>query len=507
MTAATDDEVIRQVVLGLVEEIEILSADFNEQVRQVVEAARDAELPVDVAERLYTRIVRVLRRARGVDDGEDVADEVRRLLAASRTDHESEEQGHWGTVNLVERNGLRPHLVRPVPTFNNLPVAMWEGYADVMELGLWQGNLRVELHVAEFRDRNQGREPDDDELLHLMYGELFLPSQKKKDPFAIVPLAKSIARKGVERPPILTSDGEPKDGNRRIAASRFVLEKKDFSQEEKERARWVKVWVAPPGTTQDQFDAVVVALNFEDDLKQTWPEYVKARMVVGEYRSARDNVRGKFTASQETALKRNVADQFSITVAAVTRYLRMVQWAEDFESYHVDERHRDAAEVRYKADDIFQWFYEIQAGRDADKITNQLDEDDDLRRMVYDLMFDVMDAGTQVRGLWKIVADPEAMQQLQNAYERLQAQDKNGALELVKEAVITADRNTATRKKIGFESFLLSCVDRLGGAPPDNWHQLNNKLLKDLRRVFYASIGTIDAELITRGEKAPPTDE
>jgi hypothetical protein len=378
---------------------------------------------------------------------------------------------------------------------------MWEGYVDVMTLDLWKDNHRIELEVAEFCDRHH-REPNHDELLQLMQGLLSLPSLKKKDPFNIEILAKSIARKGVERPPIVTSEREPKDGNRRIAASKYVVNGKTFTAEEKERARWIRAWVAPPDTTEDQFDSIIVALNFEDDLKEKWPEFVKARLVVGEYRKARNDVRGNFTAANERDLRRRIAEQFAITTSAVTRYLRMVQWAEDFESYHVEERGREASAVRYRADDIFQWFYEIQAGKSADKITTQLDEDEELRRIVYDLMFEVMDAGTQVRSLWKIVADPQAMKQLELAHDQLEQQDKDGALALVKEAVTTADRNTATRKKIGFESFLRNCVERLGAAPPDNWRTLDSKLLKDLERVFVASNGVIEAELVARGERA-----
>jgi len=255
-----------------------------------------------------------------------------------------------------------------------------------------------------------------------------------------------------------------------------------------------------------RFEAIIVALNFEDDLKEKWPEFVKARLVVNEYRQQRNNVRGSFNANQDRALRKSVADQFAITAPAVTRYLRMVQWAEDFESYHVAERGRDKSAVRYKADEIFQWFYEIQAGKSADKITTQMDEDEDLRKIVYDLMFEVMDAGTQVRSLWKIVADPEAMKHLETAHEQMERSDKDGALALVKEAVTTADRNTATRKRIGFESFLRTCVERLGAAPPDNWRTLDAKLLKELERVFVASNGVIEAELVARGERPIPTN-
>lgn len=495
-----NDDRLRQAIRELLGEIEVLSADFGPTVQEAIAAAKSSPLETEQAERLYTRVLRILRSEDGGSGSDaEIAAEVRQLLAAAT----SEPEHPWGSVPLVERNGLRPHQVAPVPSFNNVPVAMWEGYVDVTKIDLWKGNHRVELQVAEFNERH-GREPSAEELLQLVQGSLELPSLDKKDPFKIAPLARSIARKGVERPPILTCDGEPKDGNRRLAAAKYVVSSGDFPPDALERARWVKVWVAPTGTTQDQFDAVVVALNFEDDLKEKWPEFVKARMVVAEYRKERDGVVGGVTTARDRALKKIVAERFAITTNAVTRYIRMVQWAEDFEEYHVQEQGKDASAVRYKADDIFQWFYEIQAGKSADKITTQIEEDPELRKVVYDLMFEVMDSGTQVRGLWKIVADPEAEKQLLDAHDNLERGNKKDALELVKEAVTTADRNTATRKKIGFDSFLRQVVDRLGSAPPDNWRILDEKLLTDLERVFVASLGVIDAELVARGKRPVP---
>jgi hypothetical protein len=494
------DDRLRDAIREMLGEIETLSADFGPTVQEAIAAAKTSSLEPAQAERLYTRVLRILRGESGDGASDDeIAAEVRQLLseAAPKPDHP------WGSVPLIERNGLTPHQVMPVPSFNNVTVGMWEGYVDVTKLDLWNGNHRVELQVAEFNDRN-GREPSADELLQLVQGSLHLPSLDKKDPFNIDPLERSIARKGVERPPILTSDGVPMDGNRRIAAAKAVVSSVNFSADEVDRARWVKVWVAPIGTTPDQFDAIVVALNFEDDLKEKWPEFVKARLVVAEYRKERDGVVGGVTPTRDRALKKTVADRFAITTSAVTRYIRMVQWAEDFEDYHVAEQGKDASSVRYKADDIFQWFYEIQAGKSADKITTQMEEDPELRKVVYDLMFEVMDSGAQVRSLWKIVADPEAMKQLEEAHGSLERDNKKDALELVKEAVTTAGRNTATRKKLGFDSFLRSCVDRLGSAPPDNWRTLDESLLTDLERVFVASIGVIEAELVARGKRAVP---
>lgn len=49
-----------------------------------------------------------------------------------------------------------------------------------------------------------------------------------------------------ERPPILTAEGQPKDGNRRIAAAKYVLNHPEtFTSEQIEKAQWIRVWQAP----------------------------------------------------------------------------------------------------------------------------------------------------------------------------------------------------------------------------------------------------------------------
>lgn len=498
MTTTYDDR-LAEAVRALLSEIETLTADFGPTVQAAVESVKSHPIDTEQAERLYTHVLRILREAKA--DGRPVTDDeisadVRELLAEPA---ETVYEKPWGSVNLVPRNGLEPHAVTPVPTFNNKPIPMYEGYVDISTIGMWEDNHRVELQVAEFRDRNH-RDPEADELLRMMQGQLRMPSLNVKDPYDIVPLADSIARKGVERPPILTSEGIPRDGNRRIAAAHYVLSH-DYRPEQKENARWVKVWVAPPGTTEDLLEAVVVALNFEPDLRKEWPEYIKARLVVEAYRTQRAGIRN-LNPARERQLKKDIGEQFAIKPAAVTRYIRMVQWAEDFEKYHVDEQGKEAAAVRYRADKIFQWFFELEAGKTGDKITEQIEEDEELRQVVYDLMFDAMDAGTQVRSLWKIVADPQARDQLLQAHDHLGKQEKDDALAMVKEAVVTANRNNNKRKQIGFEGFLRSCVDRLGGAAPDVWLTVDSKLLIEAERVMTASFGVIEGLLVSRGERA-----
>lgn len=499
--AELDSNEIRE----LIEQAMSLSEDYGAEVEEAVRAATATPLEPDRAMRLYLKVLKILRAA----GSEELTAKQRKVLV-KQIEREAAEavaavkrpvNKKRDALDLAERYGLSPREVLPIPTFNDMPIPMKEGYVDIEDLRLWKGNHRLELHVAEFREQNH-REPLDDELVMIMHGSIQLPSLDKTDPFKLVSLARSIARKGVEKPPIITFDGVPKDGNRRLAASLLVLHGKEFTDEQKKRARHVRVWQAPKNTTDDQFDAIVVAQNFESDHKEDWPEYIKARLVVDDYNQRREAHRGRFTGTDNKQIKEAVAKRFALKPGEVTRYINMVQWAEDFESFHV-EAGQTPASVRYRADDIFQWFYELDAGKADEKLTRKLDNDDDLKTMVYEMMFDLFDSGLQVRSLHKILNDADATQLLQKAYE-VKDDDPDEALEFVDEAIALAKRKNAKRRSVGFEDLLKTVVDRLGSAPPDQWKNVDSALLIDVHRVCQAAIGAIDGQVSARragGEK------
>lgn len=489
----------REALAEIIEQATVLSEDYGDEVREAVLLAAEEPLDPQRAERLWTRIISILRTSgRDLDEAamarvaEQVRTEVRSVVQSVGRPREEAPTA----IVLVEKYGVDPYDVRPVPFYNGIAIPMRAGYVDVSALSLWRGNHRLELHVQEFVER-QHREPEDHEVLAIMQGTLHLPSLTEKDPFDVLPLANSIARRGVERPPILTFEGQPKDGNRRIAAAKYVVSHPDlYSQDQVDRARWVRVWQAPSWTTDEMFEAIVVSQNFEPELKKPWPEYVKARLVCDRYESIRESYDGRFTEVTNKRVKKDVADQFAITATAVTRYLRMVDWAQDFESYHVDEKVRDPADVRYRANEIFQWFYEIEAGRDNEKLTRRLDSDDELRSVVYDLMFDVLDSGALVRNLHKMVADEDTASMLIRAHEQASSgtrDDQLAALEIVRDADAEVRRRNIARRKIGFDQWLRSAVDKLGNTAPDEWAKIRDTaLLSDFRRVLQGAIGAID---------------
>jgi hypothetical protein len=484
----------------LIESVTTLSEDYGGVVEESVRAARERPLDAERARRLYTRIFEILRGLDGATlsdaDRMDIAEDVRREVesvvgSVDRPAPAGED------VFFVDHNGLSPRRMIPTPTFNDKPVEMTEGYVDIEKLKLWQGNHRLSLQIQEFVERN-GREPDEEELLGLMHGSIHLPSLGRADPFKLRPLADSIARKGVETPPIVSYEGEPKDGNRRIAASLLVVYGKGYDAAQKRRARYIRVWRAPENTTDDQFEAIVVSRNFESDYKEPWPEYIKGRLVVEEFEMRRREIKGRVTKAAIKDVRDTVARDFAIKPAEVKRYDDMIHWAEDFKAYHL-EHGRDAAETRYKTEKNFQWFYELDAGKGDEKLTRKLDSDDDLKAVVYDLMFDVLDSGTQVRNLYRVVDNAETSHMLLKAHE-IADTDPEGAEELIDDAIIEAKRRSVKRRSIGFEDYLTGLVDRLGTTPPDQWNQVDTELLLEVRRVMVSTLGSIEGQTTVRRE-------
>lgn len=495
--------------LDLIERATTLAKDYDTDVQEVVRTAADADITEEQIRSLFTRIISVLYN----HGAEPVGDERERIAEGVRAEVDAvlgETVGPaeivpppGAKITLVSRRGHKPRKVKPTPIFKGRQVEMAEGFLDITSIKLWKGNHRVELWVQEFQER-EGREPEDHELLAILQGENVEAGQRD-DPFDIVPLAKSIAERGVDVPPILTWDGQPWDGNRRIAAAKYVLTRKGFSPEERERARWVKVWVFDD-TTPDIIDDIVVAMNFEPNYRRPWEEYVKARLVVGRFKDLLETNTAlgvRITQNLQRDLKKEVADHYAIKLSEVTRYIEMVRWADDFEAYHTEERGLDASKVRYKANDIFQYFYEIQAGpktpapgTDAVKLTTKLDQDDDLRTLVYDLMYDVVESGAHVRAMHKVVTDEPALKMLIQAHDTAEA-DREEAQKLVVAAIAEAAKNSPT-KKTGFAQFVKSMVDRLSQTTASSWEAIDTPSLRSLRKVLPGALGAIDGELQDR---------
>lgn len=379
----------------LLETARLVSDDVRNEVETILNTGREKPLSALQARELITKALVVIKTAaehRGDHKtlaalGSDLDVLVEKVLAASVRPEESASKINR-TLSLSPLDGVPPGPVRPTPVFHGHVVPMNCGWVKTLDLSLWPDNERLEIHLGQFESMN-GRRPNADELLDIMLTKLRLPGidPTEVDEFEIVKLAESIAINGVQRPPILDLDGTPLDGNRRIAACYYILASKDFTAEEKKRAETMFVWQLTPHATDIDREKIVTALNFEPANKKDWPDYVRARKVYDEWQSMLALVGH---VRKHTDIKKEIAKRFALgnAVDKVNRFIKMVEWADDFKDFHVNDRKRDPYEVEHNAKEYFQYFDELSKGKSAGTVAVTLQENEPFKHLVYDLLFE-----------------------------------------------------------------------------------------------------------------------
>jgi hypothetical protein len=291
---------------------------------------------------------------------------------------------------LRGHNGLEPGPVRPTPIFHTRSVPMNAGYVQLADIRLWDANERLDIHLNQFHQKH-GRRPTHEELVDIMTDKLRLPGMPEEEQFKIAALARSIAANGVQKPPILSYDGRLLDGNRRVAACHYILHSRDdeFSTEQKQRAERVYVWQLSEHATAEDENAVVVALNFESDYKEPWPEYIKARKVYEEWQNILALETSPANGRRQTELKKKLSLQFALgpTTSVVNRYLKMMDWASGFEEFLINERGKDSYEVKHRANQYFQYFDELSKGGSPGGVAHAINSDENFKHLVFDLLF------------------------------------------------------------------------------------------------------------------------
>lgn len=510
----SDDVALADAIGVLLNRATVMAADVSAETVSIVRGAGTLRLPDDEARALFMRILSYLgglasagmssaERAKAEANVATMVDDAMARRGATSNAQSTPIEGDGRKRLHLEVFGYAGLPVRPVlptPVFNNQPVSLVEGYVRTTDLHLWPENSRLDVYLGEFRDLHH-RDPDESELLQMLQGTLRLPAASKRDEFEIPELARSIAAKGVQVPPIVDWWGVPRDGNRRLAACMLVLASSEFSADEKERAGKIRVWQAPEETTEDQFDAIVAALNFEDDHKKPWREYVKARHVTRFYDELYMNATPPVGDEQKLELRRQVAKRFAIKLPYVARYVRMVRWAEQFEEHHRESRQRDDAEVRYRTNDVFEYFYELDSGRGEDKLSSKLERDEGFKALVFDLLYDhKIRRFDHVRELRKVIQSEPALELLRQAHAE---PDPDQGKALLEGAVAEARRDDIAMKRLNLEDWAVQAVRRLDDAPPAVWRKLDTELLQNLRRALLAAAGAVDAELVSRGAIDP----
>lgn len=364
-------------------------------------------------------------------------------------------------IQLLEHEGLAPRAVQPVPVFHGRRIAVREGFVDISQLRLWESNKRLSIHVDQFT-KAHGRTPNPADLLAIMSSDANLGGLDKRDQFAIIPLARSIAASGVRVPPVVSYEGALLDGNRRVAACIYVRNSDEFDSESKSRAGRILVWRLTEDATRDDEHAVVVSRNFEPDYKVQWPEYVRGRILYDEW-CRMLTLEGRPTQRRLSELKRELAKRFALTTNRINRYIAMVELADEFEEHQVNNRHKDEYEVKHRADQYFQYFDELGKGRGAGGVNWAMNQDPSFKGLVFDLLHDgKFRRWAQIRDLKHVYENEEALGYLRSARD---ANDVELGQERVDDGLSVGRAARADMRKVGGNRRIATFVKWLREVP------------------------------------------
>ena len=497
----TDD--IRKEFNELIEKAYHVSSDVGREVGEILKVGRERPLSRDESVRLLSKVVEALRQAAdrlGDDKAKeslkgntmalvrhiiDVRDKMRGSMDSAKS------PSKYRDILANSYNGITAGPVQPNPWFHGKEVPMNCGYVKTTDIQLWEGNERLDIHVGQFRQKH-GRAPTPDELLDIMFGKLQMPGVSKDDQFEIIGLSRSIAINGVRKPPIMDIDGTLLDGNRRVAACYYILNNDEFTTEQKRRAEYIFAWQLTRHADDDDRRRVVVSLNFEPDYKIDWPDYVKARKVYEEWQSTLALEARTPGSKRQAEMKRGLSQKYALgpDTSVVNRYLKMVDWANDFETYQISEKHSDEFEVKHKANKYFQYFDELSKGSSPGGVAHVLGQDEAFKHLAFDLLFQgKFNNWRDIRNLRHVYGNEEARALLLRAREEL---DQEEAQDLVEQAGNIANLKRAETRVFGANTRIEVFVKWLEELPvkafrddirPENLLRLLNALKLTQRQV------------------------
>lgn len=516
MVNGTLDPTVAREFAALIDYAKRLAPDVGPEVNALLEDGLARPLQRAEAAAILTRLVERLRSRAGsrgdhqtaaslegaVEDLVTQALEVRaRLLPEDEPGPMVKQQ----TVFLLpEHNGMRSQPVVPRPVFHEREVPMIGGFIKATDIKLWQENERLEIHTGQFTAKH-GRTPTPEELLNIMLGKMPLDGVKKEDEFEILALARSIAANGVRKPPILDIDGTLLDGNRRVAACMLIqYDTKEFTSAEKRRSEYIYVWQLTPHATNDDRQKVIVSLNFESDCKKDWPDYIKARKVADEWQAMLALEGRKSPGPARLAdMKRELSKKYALgpDTTVVNRFLKMMRWVNEFEDHHINVRERDLYAVQHAANRYFQYFDEIGKGESAGGVAWSLNQDDQFKRTVFDLLFDgKFENWTKIRELRHIYNSKDARATLAKAHE---ATDLEQAQSFIDESITIANASRAENRSAGANDQIERFVRWLLNLPPMTFRDTIRIEVLQLLLDALAFIGPM-AEQAKRRKEAQP---
>ncbi len=506
---------IQQEFAAVIKAAHSISLDVGQEVEQVLQDGREHPLNREEIAQLLTKVITILRNGvnhRGDENARkalegDINELVERIVLTQNGTpfNTPKTTTRKKELQLLSRNGMQPRPVFPRPFFHGMDVSMNSGFVKTSDIKLWDGNERLDIHLGQFRQKN-GRNPTSEELLNIMLSQMSLPGipeKERTDQFEIVQLARSIAVNGVRKPPILDRDGTLLDGNRRVTACHYILNSDEFESAQKQRVEYIFVWQLTEHAMEDERTAVVVSLNFENDCKMEWPEYVKARKVYEGWQAMLAVEQRLPGPQRQSQMKRELSRKFALgpDVVTVNRYLKMVDWANEFEEYHINQKQRDTYEVKHQANHYFQYFDELAKGTKPGGVAYALNQDDSFKHMVFDLLFDGKFRNwRQIRELKIIYDNEEARDLLKRAREESDLEVADNQLE---NAMTIARTQSAEMRSVGVNTRIDTFVKWLEELPVKAFRDHMNKetlkrLLKALKLVgnqAAAILNEVDSEV------------
>ncbi|MFC1678651.1 ParB/Srx family N-terminal domain-containing protein [Elusimicrobiota bacterium] len=466
MSSADFEDFIRQAYS--------VSADIGQEVERVLREGWKNPLSQEEIRSLLTQTIKLLRESASSRKDKAVAaslkGDIEKLVARVLTTRAKLETKAKPQKPLPPTGGV-PHSqltqeaeeVYPRPCFRGRSVPMLKLDIPVRDIELWDNNYRLETHLAQFEDKN-GRKPSPLELLDIMLSKMDLPGipdDKRIDQFEIIALAHSIAENGVRKPPIVDVDMTLLDGNRRVAACRYILGSDEFTSAQKSRAEATHCWQLTPYANDRDREAIIVSLNFEDDCKEPWPEYVKARMVYERWQSMlalEDNL----TPAREKALLKELRKIFADDASKTTKYLTMMGFVQEFEEYQINEVGHDTYEAKHRADRYFQYFDELTKGKSPGGVYHTLGQRETLKKLVFDLLYQGKFKN------WRLIrslkySDEDTVSELARALEET---DLRIAKDLVEDALHGAHARAKETREVGANTRIKSFTEWLEALPP-----------------------------------------
>ena len=162
--------------------------------------------------------------------------------------------------------------------YNGRKIAVWQCRVDINLVSGWVDNPRIDVEKRRFQAMHGARELTQDEIFDIM---------KNTPEFKLADLRDDILKNGLREPLTLTWTGRLLDGNRRFFALKYALESLPPTDPNRQDLEKVPAYVLLKDAPEEDEQNVLVEENFSASLKLEWPDYVKAQLVVAEFRSGK----------------------------------------------------------------------------------------------------------------------------------------------------------------------------------------------------------------------------